>query len=94
MADARRGGGARATRTTTSRRLAPPFAVAATSSSIETTSRVIVRVRSGAPGKSAGPGLRADLTIDTLADPDGRRTGAAHRRVARGRRCSRASTAR
>ena len=33
--------------------------------------RVVVRVRSGAPGKSAGPGLRADLTIDALADHDG-----------------------
>jgi hypothetical protein len=33
--------------------------------------RVIVRVRSGSPGKSAGPGLRADLTIDTLADHEG-----------------------
>jgi hypothetical protein len=34
-------------------------------------SRTIVRVRSGAPGKSAGPGLRADLTIEALADHDG-----------------------
>ena len=34
--------------------------------------RVVVRLRSGAPGKSAGPGLRADLTIETLADHDGR----------------------
>jgi hypothetical protein len=34
-------------------------------------SRVLLRVRSGAPGKSAGPGLRADLTIDALADPFG-----------------------
>lgn len=33
--------------------------------------RVIIRVRSGAPGKSAGPGLRADLTIEALADRDG-----------------------
>ncbi len=33
--------------------------------------RTIVRVRSGAPGKSAGPGLRADLTVDALADHDG-----------------------
>jgi len=33
--------------------------------------RVIVRVRAGSPGKSAGPGLRADLTIDTLADHEG-----------------------
>ena len=34
-------------------------------------SRVVIRVRSGAPGKSAGPGLRADLTIESLADHDG-----------------------
>jgi hypothetical protein len=34
-------------------------------------SRVVLRVRSGSPGKSAGPGLRADLTIETLADHDG-----------------------
>lgn len=34
-------------------------------------SRTIVRVRSGSPGKSAGPGLRADLTIEALADHDG-----------------------
>jgi hypothetical protein len=34
-------------------------------------SRVLLRVRGGAPGKSAGPGLRADLTIDALADPLG-----------------------
>lgn len=33
--------------------------------------RMIIRFRAGAPGKSAGPGLRADLTIETLADPDG-----------------------
>lgn len=33
--------------------------------------RILVRVRAGAPGKSAGPGLRADLTIDALADPSG-----------------------
>jgi hypothetical protein len=33
--------------------------------------RVLVRVRAGAPGKSAGPGLRADLTIDALAEPSG-----------------------
>jgi hypothetical protein len=33
--------------------------------------RVVVRVRSGSPGKSAGPGLRSDLTIDTLANPRG-----------------------
>jgi hypothetical protein len=35
------------------------------------TRRILVRVRMGAPGKSAGPGLRADLTIDALADPGG-----------------------
>jgi hypothetical protein len=34
-------------------------------------SRVLLRVRAGAPGKSAGPGLRADLTIDALAEPTG-----------------------
>ena len=34
-------------------------------------SRVVIRVRSGAPGKSAGPGLSADLTIESLADHDG-----------------------
>ncbi|HEY1222260.1 MAG TPA: hypothetical protein VGE75_02045 [Acidimicrobiales bacterium] len=33
--------------------------------------RVTLRVRSGSPGKSAGPGLRSDLTIDTLANPHG-----------------------
>jgi len=33
--------------------------------------RVLIRVRAGAPGKSAGPGLRADLTIDTLAHETG-----------------------
>jgi hypothetical protein len=35
------------------------------------TGRIVMRVRSGSPGKSAGPGLRADLTMETLADPDG-----------------------
>ncbi|HVA52002.1 MAG TPA: hypothetical protein VNF05_00675 [Acidimicrobiales bacterium] len=34
-------------------------------------SRILVRVRAGSPGKSAGPGLRADLTIDALAEPAG-----------------------
>lgn len=34
-------------------------------------SRVLIRVRAGAPGKSAGPGLRADLMIDALAHPEG-----------------------
>lgn len=34
-------------------------------------SRVVLRVRAGMPGKSAGPGLRADLTIETLATPNG-----------------------
>jgi hypothetical protein len=33
--------------------------------------RVLVRVRLGSPGKSAGPGLRADLTIDALAHAQG-----------------------
>jgi hypothetical protein len=33
--------------------------------------RIIVRMRAGAPGKSSGPGLRADLTIDALANHDG-----------------------
>ena len=33
--------------------------------------RTIVRVRSGSPGKSAGPGLRADLTIEAFADHEG-----------------------
>ena len=37
----------------------------------EADTRTIVRVRSGSPGKSAGPGLRADLTIEALADHDG-----------------------
>ena len=32
---------------------------------------VLVRLRSGSPGKSAGPGLRADLTVATLADSAG-----------------------
>ena len=47
------------------------FAHAATSSCADERTRTIVRVRSGAPGKSAGPGLRADLTIEALADHDG-----------------------
>lgn len=34
-------------------------------------SRVIIRLRAGAPGKSAGPGLRSDMTIDALAHADG-----------------------
>jgi hypothetical protein len=34
-------------------------------------SRTVLRVRSGSPGKSAGPGLRADLTIEALADHNG-----------------------
>jgi hypothetical protein len=33
--------------------------------------RIILRFRSGSPGKSAGPGLRSDLVIDTLAHHDG-----------------------
>jgi hypothetical protein len=34
-------------------------------------SRIILRLRAGAPGKSAGPGLRADMTIDALAHLEG-----------------------
>jgi hypothetical protein len=34
-------------------------------------SRIIIRLRAGAPGKSAGPGLRSDMTIDALAHVDG-----------------------
>jgi len=34
-------------------------------------SRIVIRVRAGSPGKSAGPGLRSDLTIETLAHPSG-----------------------
>jgi hypothetical protein len=33
--------------------------------------RVVLRVRSGAPGKSSGPGLRSELTIEALAHPQG-----------------------
>lgn len=32
---------------------------------------VMVRVRSGQPGKSAGPGLRSDLMVAAFAHPDG-----------------------
>jgi len=32
----------------------------------------LIRVRSGAPGRTAGAGLRADLTIDAFSRPDGR----------------------
>ncbi len=32
---------------------------------------VLLRIRSGSPGKSSGPGLRSDLTIATLAHPQG-----------------------
>jgi hypothetical protein len=31
--------------------------------------RVVIRVRAGSPGKSAGPGLRSDLVIDALSHP-------------------------
>jgi hypothetical protein len=34
-------------------------------------SRVLVRVRRGAPGSTAGPGLRSDLSIDAFAHPAG-----------------------
>ena len=33
--------------------------------------RVVLRLRAGSPGKSSGPGLRCDLTIDALASPTG-----------------------
>ncbi len=33
--------------------------------------RILLRMRAGSPGKSAGPGLRADLTIDALSEPGG-----------------------
>jgi hypothetical protein len=33
--------------------------------------RVVVRIRSGQPGKSAGPGLRSDLVVETLAHREG-----------------------
>jgi hypothetical protein len=33
--------------------------------------RVILRFRAGSPGKSAGPGLRSDLTIEALTHPEG-----------------------
>ncbi len=33
--------------------------------------RVLLRIRSGSPGKSSGPGLRSDLTIATLSHPHG-----------------------
>ena len=49
--------------------------------------RVLVRVRIGAPGKSAGPGLRADLTIDALARPQGVRRRTNHWPVARSGSC-------
>lgn len=35
------------------------------------TERVVMRIRSGQPGKSAGPGLRSDLVVETLAHPEG-----------------------
>ncbi len=38
---------------------------------IEGPSRVVVRVRSGSPGRSAGAGLRADLAVETLSHPHG-----------------------
>jgi hypothetical protein len=34
--------------------------------------RIVVRFRSGLPGRTAGSGLRADLAVDALADPLGR----------------------
>jgi len=38
---------------------------------VEGAERVVVRLRGGQPGRSAGPGLRADLVIDALASPVG-----------------------
>ena len=38
---------------------------------VEGPTRVIVRVRSGSPGRSAGAGLRADLAVETLSHPHG-----------------------
>lgn len=38
---------------------------------IDGPTRVVVRVRSGSPGRSAGAGLRAELAIETLAHPHG-----------------------
>ena len=35
-------------------------------------SRIVVRFRSGLPGRTAGSGLRADLAVDALANPLGR----------------------
>ena len=35
------------------------------------TGRVVVRFRGGQPGRSAGPGLRADLVVEALSHPDG-----------------------
>jgi hypothetical protein len=34
--------------------------------------RIVLRVRQGVPGKSAGAGLRTDLVIDALGDAEGR----------------------
>ena len=34
--------------------------------------RIVVRFRSGLPGRTAGSGLRADLAVDALAEPQGR----------------------
>ena len=36
---------------------------------------VVIRVRAGSPGRSAGAGLRADLISNALADPEGRAAG-------------------
>ena len=35
------------------------------------TGRVVIRFRNGQPGKSAGPGLRADLVVEALSHPEG-----------------------
>ncbi len=41
----------------------------------ETPQRVVIRVRHGTPGKSAGAGLRTDLVIDALGHPEGLSAG-------------------
>ncbi|HSN02584.1 MAG TPA: hypothetical protein VLS91_03775 [Acidimicrobiales bacterium] len=38
---------------------------------IDGSTRIVVRVRSGSPGRSAGAGLRAELAVETLAHPHG-----------------------
>lgn len=38
---------------------------------IDGPTRIVVRVRGGSPGRSAGAGLRAELAVETLAHPHG-----------------------